>query len=53
MARKIQIVIMDAKDYILEYKDFKPPNYNDMLDYIREQVKNPNATKIHIRKWDY
>lgn len=52
MALKIQIVIMDSKDYIIEFMDFKPTDKNGILTYVWQHIINSSATKIHIRKWD-
>ena len=52
MALKIQITIMDSRDYILEYKNFKPTDQVDILEYVWKHTANLEATKIHIRKWN-
>lgn len=51
MALTLQVVIMDSKDFIIEYKDFKPTDKVDILEYIWKQIHNPSGLKIHIRKW--
>jgi len=48
---RIQVVIMDSKDYILEYKDFNLKQIIQLSNYVIHNVRDPQATKIHIRKW--
>ena len=52
MAHKIQVVVMDSKDYILEYRDFKYSEIEEMIEYVKFKTVSPSSTKIHIRKWN-
>lgn len=52
MALKIQIAVMDSKDYIIEYKDFKVTERDAMISFIWEHMGKPDSTKIQIRKWN-
>lgn len=47
----IQVVVMDSKDYIIEFKDFTLKQIIDLSLYVIDQVRNPGVTKIHVRKW--
>jgi hypothetical protein len=51
MARVIQVVILDNKEYILEYKNFGYGEIEKLLEYVKFNVASPDSTKIHIRKW--
>lgn len=48
---KIQIVILDERDMILEYKDFTQKDKAGIAEYIAAHLAQPQSVKIHIRKW--
>jgi hypothetical protein len=47
----IQVVVMDNKNYILEFKDFTLKQIIQLSNYVIHQVRNPEACKIDIIKW--
>lgn len=51
MALKIQVVVMDGKDYIIEHKNFGISQMYQVLDYVKKQIMDVETVKIHIRKW--
>jgi hypothetical protein len=54
-AVKIQITLMDDRDYILDYKDVRVDDPRDdwqTESYVAKALQNPEVVKIHIRKWE-
>jgi len=51
MAAVIQVVTLDNRDYILRYKDFSYREVDKLLEYIENQIKHSEGSKINIRKW--
>lgn len=48
---KIQVVVMDNKDYILEFRDFNLKQIIQLSNYVIDMIRNSEVNKIHIRKW--
>lgn len=48
----IQIVLMEKKDWINEYKQFKDYEKTEALKYLEYALINDNHTTIQITKWD-
>lgn len=53
MALIIQVVVLDDRDYILDYKDFRAVDRAEINNYIWTQMAINNHVKIQIRKWKH
>lgn len=53
---KVQITLMDDRDYILDYKDVEvyehEENYWEVNYYVSEALKNEEVVNIRVRKWE-
>ena len=49
---KYQIVIMDERGFILEYKDFTPVESAQVNHYVQTHLNTGMCKQIEIRKWD-
>lgn len=47
----LQVTVLDPKDYILEFKDFKDNEIGPMLKYINKHTTNEKVRKIEIKRW--
>ena len=48
----IQIVLLNGRDYINEHKSFEDTELTNIMEYIRQAVKNDDHTVIEISKWE-
>lgn len=48
----VQVVVMDEKSFILEFKDFDVKDTKEVFQYILTKLRDYEVDKIHIRKWD-
>lgn len=50
-----QVVLMDKRNYILDYKDFKPKLYlNDvhlLQNFVTDGLEDDKVHKVEITKW--
>jgi hypothetical protein len=49
---KFQVAVMDARDYINEYKNFSDKEIGPMLKYINGKVTEKNNVVIKITRWN-
>jgi hypothetical protein len=47
-----QVVILDSRDYILEYKNFSWEQRSMMLEYVRHQLIQKDNQMIRITRWN-
>lgn len=46
-----QIVLMDARDYVIRYATYKTSDLSSICMFIEEGLKNPEVVKIAMKKY--
>lgn len=49
---KFQVVVMDKKGFILEFKNFMYDDQKSMLEYVGFWTTAKEANKVEITRWN-